>query len=110
MAAMDLVEIKQRDRVHREQVARLRELADKLSRHNDIQFERDGVTFKVRVPDEVELKVELEIEDDGSEPRDRAHLVGRLSKACTVIWAALVPMSPPSSTSPGKWTPVWTRE
>jgi amphi-Trp domain-containing protein len=65
---MDLVEIKQVDRVGREEAAkRLRDLADQLARHNDVEFERDGVTFKVHVPDEVQLKVELEIEDDGSE-------------------------------------------
>jgi Amphi-Trp domain len=51
---MELVEIKQKERVQREQsAARLRELADQLSRHNDVEFERDGVTFKMRVPDEV---------------------------------------------------------
>jgi amphi-Trp domain-containing protein len=65
---MDLVEIKQVDRLGREEAAkRLRDLADQLSRHNDLEFERDGVTFKVHVPDELQLKVELEIEDDGSE-------------------------------------------
>ena len=65
---MELVEIKQKDRLRREEVAaRLRELADQLSRHNDIEFARDGIAFKVRVPDEVELKVELEVEDDGTE-------------------------------------------
>jgi amphi-Trp domain-containing protein len=65
---MDLVEIKQVDRVGREEAAkRLRDLADQLARHNDVEFERDGVTFKVHVPDELQLKVELEIEDDGSE-------------------------------------------
>ena len=37
------------------------------SRHNDVEFERDGVTFRVHVPDEVELKIELEVGDDGSE-------------------------------------------
>ena len=53
---MELVEIKQKERVRREQAAaRLRELADQLSRHNDVEFERDGVTFKMRVPDEIEL-------------------------------------------------------
>ena len=46
---------------------RLRDLADQLSRHNDLEFERDGISFKVRVPDEVQLKVEFEIEEDGSE-------------------------------------------
>jgi amphi-Trp domain-containing protein len=65
---MDLVEIKQVDRLGREEAAkRLRDVADQLSRHNDVEFERDGVTFKVHVPDELQLKVELEIEDDGSE-------------------------------------------
>jgi amphi-Trp domain-containing protein len=65
---MELVEIKQKDRMPREQVAvRLRELAEQLSRHNEVEFKRDGVTFKVHVPDEVELKVELEVGDDGSE-------------------------------------------
>ena len=65
---MDLVEIKQVDRLGREEAAkRLRDLADQLARHNDVEFERDGVTFKVHVPDELQLKLELEIEDDGSE-------------------------------------------
>jgi amphi-Trp domain-containing protein len=65
---MDLVEIKQHEQLGREEVAeRLRALADQLSRHNDLEFERDGMSFKVRVPDEVRLKVEFELEDDGSE-------------------------------------------
>jgi amphi-Trp domain-containing protein len=65
---MNLVEIKQKERIQREQAAaRLRALADQLSRHNDVEFERDGVTFKIRVPDSVELKVELEVGDEGSE-------------------------------------------
>jgi amphi-Trp domain-containing protein len=65
---MDLVEIKQKERLRREEAAmRLRDLADQLSRHNDLEFERDGISFKVRVPDEVQLKVEFEIEEDGSE-------------------------------------------
>jgi hypothetical protein len=43
---MELVEIKQKEHVRREQAAaRLRELADQLSRHNDGEFERDGVTL-----------------------------------------------------------------
>jgi amphi-Trp domain-containing protein len=65
---MDLVEIKQKERLSREEAAvRLRELADQLARHNDLEFERDGISFMVRVPDEVQLKVEFEVEDDGSE-------------------------------------------
>jgi amphi-Trp domain-containing protein len=65
---MDLVEIKQKERLRREEAAaRLRDLADQLARHNDLEFERDGISFKVHVPDEVQLKVEFEVEDDGSE-------------------------------------------
>ena len=65
---MELVEIKQKDTVRREDAAaRLRELADQLSRHNDVEFARDGIAFKVRVPDEVQLKIEFEFDDDGSE-------------------------------------------
>jgi amphi-Trp domain-containing protein len=65
---MELVEIKQKERLRREEVAeRLRTLADMLARHNDLEFDRGGVHFVVRVPDEVDLKLEVEIEDDGSE-------------------------------------------
>jgi len=65
---MDLVEIKQKERLRREEAAaRLRDLADQLARHNDLEFERDGISFKVHVPDEVQLKVEFEVEEDGSE-------------------------------------------
>ena len=65
---MELVEIKQKERLRREEVAeRLRTLADMLARHNDVEFDRNGVHFVVRVPDEVDLKLEIEIEDDGSE-------------------------------------------
>jgi len=50
-----------------EAAARLRELADQLSRHNQIEFVRGGMRFTVRVPDELKLKLELEIGDDSSE-------------------------------------------
>jgi amphi-Trp domain-containing protein len=65
---MDLVEIEAKERMKREQAAaRLHELADHLARHNDIEFGRGGMTFKVRVPDEVDVKVEFEAGDEGSE-------------------------------------------
>ena len=38
-----------------------------LARHNDIEFERGGMTFKVHVPDEIDVKVELEVESDERE-------------------------------------------
>jgi amphi-Trp domain-containing protein len=65
---MDLLEISQKERIGREAAAqRLHELADALARHNDVELERNGMRIKVHVPDEVELKVELEVEDDGTE-------------------------------------------
>jgi amphi-Trp domain-containing protein len=65
---MELIEVKQKERIGREEAAaRLRVLADQLSRHNEVAFERDGLRFRAHVPDEVELKLEFEIEDDGTE-------------------------------------------
>jgi amphi-Trp domain-containing protein len=65
---MDLLEITERELLRREAVAqRLHALADALARHNDVEFDRAGLHFKVKVPDEVHLKVEFEIEDDGTE-------------------------------------------
>ena len=65
---MDVLEIEETQRLRREEVAdRLRALADSLARHNDVEFERAGMRFTLRVPDEVQLKVELEVEDDGTE-------------------------------------------
>ena len=65
---MDLVEIENEERMTREQAAaRLHELADHLARHNDFELRRGSTTFKVRVPDEIDVKVEFETGDDGSE-------------------------------------------
>jgi len=65
---MDIFEVEQKETLSREEVAeRLRKLADMLARHNDIEFERGGMSFKVHVPDQVNLKVELEIESDENE-------------------------------------------
>jgi amphi-Trp domain-containing protein len=65
---MDLLEIERKETVSREEVAkRLRTLADMLARQNELEFDRGGTHFKVRVPDEVHLKVELEVGTDESE-------------------------------------------
>jgi len=65
---MELLEITQKESLRREVVAqRLHALADALSRHNDVEFQRGGLQFKVKVPDEIQLKVELEVGDDGAE-------------------------------------------
>ena len=65
---MDIFELEQKETVSREEVAaRLRNLADMLARHNDIEFERGGMRFRVKVPDEVNLKLELDVESDECE-------------------------------------------
>ena len=65
---MELIEIKDKTRLSREEAAaRLHELADHLARHNDVEFERGGLRIRARVADEVEMKVELEVEDGGTE-------------------------------------------
>ena len=62
---MEILEIKQKERLRREVVARrLHELADALARHNDVEFERGGLQFRVKVPDEIDLKVEFEVGDE----------------------------------------------
>ena len=65
---MEIFEVEQKERVGREEAAaRLHRLADMLARHNDIEFDRGGMRFKVKVPDELDLKLELEVGDDGCE-------------------------------------------
>ena len=65
---MDLMEVSEKERMSREDAAaRLHALADALARHNEVEFDRGGVRFKVHVPDEVNLKLEIEIGDDERE-------------------------------------------
>jgi amphi-Trp domain-containing protein len=65
---VDLLEITEKQRLSREEAAaRLHALADALARHNEVEFERGGLRFRVHVPDEVNFKLELEIEDDERE-------------------------------------------
>jgi amphi-Trp domain-containing protein len=65
---MDIFEVEQKERVSREEVAvRLHNLADMLAGHNDIEFQRGGMRFTVHVPDELQLKIELEIKSDERE-------------------------------------------
>lgn len=65
---MELLELKEKVSLSREDAAaRLREIADELASGNDIVLERDHLRFVAKVPDRVELKIEFEVEDDGSE-------------------------------------------
>ena len=59
---MDLFEMDETRTMTREEAAaRLRALADLLSKHNSIEFARDGGRITVAVPDEIALKVEVEL-------------------------------------------------
>lgn len=64
---MDFLDIEDKRRLSREEAAAwLEKLADSLSRHNSLEFKRDGLPYVVKVPDEVELEFELEIGDKGA--------------------------------------------
>lgn len=61
----ELFELTETQTVSREEAAmRLRALADQLSRHNQVAFEREGLRYSVRVPAQVELKVEIEVGEE----------------------------------------------
>jgi amphi-Trp domain-containing protein len=61
----ELIEVTERETLSREAAAaRLRQLADQLARHNQIEFVREGNRYSVEVPDEVRLKVVFEIGDE----------------------------------------------
>jgi amphi-Trp domain-containing protein len=62
------LELKQKTTMPREAAAqRLHEIADELGSENDIRLERDGTRLVAKVPDEVTLKIEFEVEDDQTE-------------------------------------------
>jgi amphi-Trp domain-containing protein len=62
------LELKQKTAMSREAAAqRLHEIADELASDNDIVLEGDGARFVAKVPDEVTLKIEFEVEDDETE-------------------------------------------
>lgn len=62
---MDLFEMDETRTMTREEAAtRLRDLADSLAKHNSVEFTREGGRVTVAVPDEVRLKVEVELGED----------------------------------------------
>ncbi len=62
------LELKQKSTMSREAAAqRLHEIADELGSENDIRLERDGATVVAKVPDEVTLKIEFEVDGDETE-------------------------------------------
>lgn len=65
---MDLFDIDDTQRLRREDAAaRLHALADALARHNAVEFQRGDHRITVHIPDEVDLKIEVELGDDGNE-------------------------------------------
>ena len=65
---MALIEHVTEERLSREDAAaRLRALADELSRHNEVPFSLEGMKYRVAVPDEVTFSLEVEIGDGKSE-------------------------------------------
>ena len=64
---MDVLEIEEKERLSRElAAARLRAIADSLERHNGLRLQRGGMTVDVRVADEVEFELEVDIESGGN--------------------------------------------
>ena len=62
---VDLFEIAETQHLRREEAAaRLHALADALADNNSVEFERDGRRITVSVPDEVDLRVEVELGDN----------------------------------------------
>jgi amphi-Trp domain-containing protein len=66
---VDIFEVEKQETVSRKELAtRLRRLANMLSSDDEeISFERGGMQFSVHVPEQVHLKVELEVESDERE-------------------------------------------
>jgi len=65
---MELFEVEHEERMRREAAAaKLRQLADALSKHNSVEVKNEGLRYTVKVPDEVEFSLEVEITDEGGE-------------------------------------------
>lgn len=65
---MALLEFEREERLKREVAAeRLRALADEISRNNEIEIEREGLRYTVKIPAEITFGFEVEVGDDGSE-------------------------------------------
>jgi amphi-Trp domain-containing protein len=63
--ADELLEVTDKQRMTREEAAaRLRELADQLARHNQVEFVRGGIRYQAKVPNEVDLTVEVELGEE----------------------------------------------
>ena len=66
---MDTFEVERRETLTREEAAtRLRRIANLLSgAGEEVKFDREGMEFKVAIPERVEWKVEFETGDEENE-------------------------------------------
>jgi amphi-Trp domain-containing protein len=65
---MELLELKEKTTLSREEAAaRLHAIADELASGNDVVLENGPLRFMSRVPDQVHLKIEFEVEDGETE-------------------------------------------
>lgn len=66
---MTAFEVEKKDRVSRSEAAtRLRRIANLLSGEDEeVEFERGQTKFKLEVPDELDMKVEIELDDEECE-------------------------------------------
>jgi len=64
----ELIEVSETVSLSREEAAdRLRAIADQLSKHNSLEFSQGGLKMTAKVPDQVEVEIEVEITTDGGE-------------------------------------------
>ncbi len=65
MGAVELIELEEERRLRREDAAAwLHRLADSLARHNEVEFVKEGLRFRIEVADEVTMEVEVEIDSE----------------------------------------------
>lgn len=65
---MELLQTETEEKLRREAAAdKLRQIADMLSKHNEVAFEREGLRYTAKVPNEVTYSLEIEITDTGGE-------------------------------------------
>jgi amphi-Trp domain-containing protein len=65
---MELLELQEKTTLSREEAAaRMHQIADELASGNDIILESGALRFVSKVPDEVKLKIEFEVEDGETE-------------------------------------------
>jgi amphi-Trp domain-containing protein len=61
----ELLEVSEGGTMSREAAAaKLRALADQLSKHNQVEFVREGIKYSAKVPSTVELSIEIELGDE----------------------------------------------